>query len=184
MPLVNSKRVIVAAGMTSSNAPPAASSSIEGLGGPILFAQPAPLASLPPPLPTEAAESAANRVVTDVVALSKSIGETTRALSQNFCNLSAVSQAYVQEAAASTAQSCETLLQASNFLDFQVNASIDCSRQILHNMEKIHLSMLSAKKLLSDIKGASESVTALEALLAQMEKERGIAQPKKKGLFS
>ena len=184
MPMVSSKRVIVAAGVATSNGPAPLAGSIEVLGGPIPFPVPLAASTQPPPLPSEN-DAANTRVVNDVLTLSKSLDTTTRALAQNFASLSNVSQAYVQETAANTAHCCETLLQASNFLDFQVNQSIECSRQILENMEHIHRSMIDARKLVADIKAVNDSVAMLETVLAQMEKERGIAAvPKKKGLFS
>jgi hypothetical protein len=191
MPILNSKRVIVAAGVTPSTAP-ASATSIEAIGGPLLFPMPTSAPQSPPPLLTSSStsdqqqqtSSSGARIAADVVMLTKCVADTTKALSQNFANLSAVSQAYVQEVAASTAVSCETLLQASNFLDFQVNSSIECSRQILQNMEKIQSSSVSARKLLADMKAVSETVTMVEGVLTQLERERGLPPPKKKGLFS
>lgn len=131
------------------------------------------MALSPPPLPT--ASPTPEILAADIQRCLFGVEMTSRVIAQRFDGLVSASVNHLETVARATGDHCDMMLQAANYVDFQVEHACRCGSAMLEGMIQLNNDMNRAKSVLADIQDANLRLAAVEKVLAEMEQERGLA---------
>ena len=123
----------------------------------------------PAPLGLEQETQLLDSLDRDINTLYGNVATCSAQISNSFQQLAEVSNQHLTKSVEATSELAALMAQAANFSEYEVNTAVTTAREVLFNIEEMNKSMMDARRLQHDLRGATAAVGDLEILIAQME---------------